>query len=428
MKKRKKLIIAAILIILSVTIVGIKYAGAMKNKIKTVKTETIIGKNLVKQITVSGIIEPNDTQEIFLSPTQKVLQVYNYESQKVKKGDNLIKLDTTDLEYNLRKGRINLELLQKELERIQNNKNSNTKITLENAVKQAEISLGSAKLKHEEMARKYESNEKLYESGFISKEDLNDLVMTLRDLENNVENAKIMLNNSRVALEDFLDNENDMFRQTKQIEIAKTDLENLNKSITDSIIKSNIDGIIVKSDAQPHKYPNQGDKIVINDLSQYKLNVKVGQYDAVNLRLNQSATIKIKGLDKEYKGKVSKIAQTAVLEMTSTSSETKIDVEITLEKPDENIKVGYEADADIILDEKENVLAVGFETILIDEEGKRYIFTIEDGFAKKRYVQTGLESDFDIEILSGIKEGEPYISNPSPELKEGDIVNINGGM
>ena len=351
MKKRKKLIIVIVLVILAVAVAGIKYAGAMKNKIKTVKTETIIGKSLVKQITVSGIIEPNDTQEIFLSPTQKVLQVYNYESQKVKKGDNLIKLDTTDLEYNLRKGRINLELLQKELERIQNNKNSNTKITLENAVKQAEISLGSAKLKHEEMARKYESNEKLYESGFISKEDLNDLVMTLRDLENNVENAKIMLNNSRVALEDFLDNENDMFRQTKQIEIAKTDLENLNKSITDSIIKSNIDGIIVKSDAQPHKYPNQGDKIVINDLSQYKLNVKVGQYDAVNLRLNQSATIKIKGLDKEYKGKVSKIAQTAVLEMTSTSSETKIDVEITLEKPDENIKVGYEADADIILDE-----------------------------------------------------------------------------
>ncbi|NLN47510.1 MAG: HlyD family efflux transporter periplasmic adaptor subunit [Clostridiales bacterium] len=428
MKKRKKLIIVIVLVILAVAVAGIKYAGTMKDKIKAVKAETVTGKSLVKSITVSGVIEPNDSQEIFLSPAQKVLQVYKNENQEVVKGDKLIKLDTTDLEYSLRKGRISLELSQKELERIQNNENSNTKVTLENAITQAEINLGSAKLKHEEMARKYERNEKLYESGFISKEELSELNMALKDLENNVENSKIVLQNSRVALEDFLDNENDIFRQTKQIEMAKTDLENLNKNIADSTVKSNISGIIVKSDAQFDKFPNQGDKIVINDLSQYKLNVKVGQYDAVHLRKNQTATIKIKGLDKEYKGKISKIAQTAVLDITNTGSETKIDVEITLDNPDENIKVGYEADADIILDERQNTTAVGFESIMTDEEGKRYIFVAEDNIVKKRYIQTGLESDFDIEIVSGIKTGETYITNPTPELKEGDVVYVNGGM
>lgn len=428
MKKRKKLIIVIVIVILIISVAGIKYAGAMKEKTKTVKVETIAANNLVKSISVSGVIEPNDSQEIFLSPAQKVLQVYKDEGQVVKKEDKLIKLDTADLEYNQRKGRINLNLSQKELERLENNENSNTKTTMENAIKQAEISLGSAKLKYEEAVRKYERNENLYQAGFLSKEELNDLDMALRDLENNVINAKIMLQNSTIALEDFLDNENDIYRQKKQIEMAKTDLENLGKNISDSIIKSNINGEIIKMDAQPGKYPNQGDRIVINDLSRYKLSVKVGQYDAVNLKENQEATIKVKGLDKEYKGKISKIAKTAVLEMTNTSTETKVEVEITLDNPDENIKTGYEADADIILDEKTNVVTVGFESIFADENGKKYVFTMEDNIAKKRYIQTGLESDFDIEIVSGIKIGETYIANPPPELKEGDIVNVNGGM
>lgn len=428
MKKRKKLIIVIVIVILIISVAGIKYAGAMKEKTKTVKVETIAANNLVKSISVSGVIEPNDSQEIFLSPAQKVLQVYKDEGQVVKKEDKLIKLDTADLEYNQRKGRINLNLSQKELERLENNENSNTKTTMENAIKQAEISLGSAKLKYEEAVRKYERNEKLYQAGFLSKEELNDLDMALKDLENNVINSKIMLQNSTIALEDFLDNENDIYRQKKQIEMAKTDLENLGKNISDSIIKSNINGEIIKMDAQPGKYPNQGDRIVINDLSRYKLSVKVGQYDAVNLKENQEATIKVKGLDKEYKGKISKIAKTAVLEMTNTSTETKVEVEITLDNPDENIKTGYEADADIILDEKTNVVTVGFESIFADENGKKYVFTMEDNIAKKRYIQTGLESDFDIEIVSGIKIGETYIANPPPELKEGDIVNVNGGM
>lgn len=428
MKKRKKLIIVIVIVILIISVAGIKYAGAMKEKTKTVKVETIAANNLVKSISVSGVIEPNDSQEIFLSPAQKVLQVYKDEGQVVKKEDKLIKLDTTDLEYNQRKGRISLDLSQKELERLENNENSNTKTTMENAIKQAEISLGSAKLKYEEAVRKYERNEKLYQAGFLSKEELNDLDMALKDLENNVINSKIMLQNSTIALEDFLDNENDIYRQKKQIEMAKTDLENLGKNISDSIIKSNINGEIIKMDAQPGKYPNQGDRIVINDLSRYKLSVKVGQYDAVNLKENQEATIKVKGLDKEYKGKISKIAKTAVLEMTNTSTETKVEVEITLDNPDENIKTGYEADADIILDEKTNVVTVGFESIFADENGKKYVFTMEDNIAKKRYIQTGLESDFDIEIVSGIKIGETYIANPPPELKEGDIVNVNGGM
>lgn len=425
---KKKILFAIIAIILIITVVGVKYAGSTKNRPKIVSTENITKKNLTKSISVTGTIEPNDSQEILLPPSQKILKVYVNENQMVEKEDMLLKLDAADLEYSLKKGQIGLELSKKELEKLQDNENSNTKITLENSIKQAELNLESAEAKYDEARRKQEHNKKLYEAGFLSKEELDNYEIALKDMQNNVENAKIMLQNSQLALKDFLDTEDSIYRQSKQIEIAKTDLESLSKNIANSTIKSNIKGKIIKMDAKPGQYPIQGDMIIIHDLSYYKLTVKVSQYDAVNLKENQESIIKIKGLDKEYKGKVAKIAQTAIIEMTGTNKETKVAIDIILDNPDENIKIGYEADAEIILDKKTNTIAVGFESVQTDIDGKKYVFIAEDNIAKKRYIQTGLESDFDIEIISGLKEGETYITNPPAELKEGDIIVANGGM
>ena len=101
---------------------------------------------------------------------------------------------------------------------------------------------------------------------------------------------------------------------------------------------------------------------------------------------------------------------------------------ITINNVDEQIKVGYEADVEIALEEKENSVAVNFEVIQTDEEGKKYLFILENDIAKKRIVETGLETDFEIEITSGLKEGEKYITNPPEGLQDGETVKIFGGM
>ena len=220
---KKKIFFAIIAIILIMTIVGVKYAGSIKNRPKIVNIENITKKNLTKSISVTGTIEPNDSQEILLPPSQKILKVYINENQMVEKEDMLLKLDAADLEYSLKKGQISLELSKKELEKLQDNENSNTKITLENSIKQAELNLESAEAKYDEARRKQEHNKKLYEAGFLSKEELDNYEIALKDMQNNVENAKIMLQNSQLALKDFLDTEDSIYRQTKQIEIAKTD-------------------------------------------------------------------------------------------------------------------------------------------------------------------------------------------------------------
>ena len=56
---------------------------------------------------------------------------------------------------------------------------------------------------------------------------------------------------------------------------------------------------------------------------------------------------------------------------------------------------------------------------------KSYLFVIENNALKKKYIETGIETDFDVEVLSGLEEGDHYVKNPSETLKEGTIVTVS---
>lgn len=117
----------------------------------------------------------------------------------------------------------------------------------------------------------------------------------------------------------------------------------------------------------------------------------------------------------------------AVINVEGTSKEPRLEIEITIDNPDDRIKVGFEADADITLKESPQSVAVSYEAVLEDDDGKKYIYVVEEDKAVKRYVTTGLETDFDIQITEGLKEGEQYVKNPPSSLKDGDPVRQSGG-
>jgi HlyD family secretion protein len=60
------------------------------------------------------------------------------------------------------------------------------------------------------------------------------------------------------------------------------------------------------------------------------------------------------------------------------------------------------------------------------EPMQKVVFVVEDGVAKARRVEIGLASDTEVEILSGVKEGETIIEGPykavSKELKDSKPV------
>jgi HlyD family secretion protein len=62
------------------------------------------------------------------------------------------------------------------------------------------------------------------------------------------------------------------------------------------------------------------------------------------------------------------------------------------------------------------------------EKLQKVVFVVEDGVAKVRPVETGLASDTEIELVSGVKEGEQVVDGPyrvlSKDLADGKKVTV----
>lgn len=111
MKGIKKVIAAVIIISLCfLTLIGI--FTAKKQKLQTLSQSKASKKDLSVTISLTGKINPIDEYTINLSPQQKIAAVYVKEGQKVKIGDPIIKYDTYDLEYQLKKAALSLENLK----------------------------------------------------------------------------------------------------------------------------------------------------------------------------------------------------------------------------------------------------------------------------------------------------------------------------
>lgn len=429
MKNRKKLFIAVAIIIVLIIISAIIIFSSNSNEPQETDIVKATALDLSQTISVTGNIEANAREEITLPTQQKVIEIYVEEGRQVKSGDPILKIDAAEYEYQLKKYELTLELANTNLQRLMNTTSLSDKRVLENAVKQAQINLANAEANYNEAKRKLDQNQALYEIGAVSKEEYQALEKSAKDYKNNMELMQIQLDNAGNTLKDFDQNNNDQIKEQKnQVESVKADIANIKKKIKDSTITSSINGTVVRLDVSENQYPTVENNIIkIYDLSSYKVKVNISQYDAASVETGQKATIKLKGIEKEYTGTVTATGKAAVINVEGTSKEPRLEIEITIDNPDDRIKVGFEADADITLKESPQSVAVSYEAVLEDDDGKKYIYVVEEDKAVKRYVTTGLETDFDIQITEGLKEGEQYVKNPPSSLKDGDPVRQSGG-
>lgn len=428
MKKRKKMIIIAVIVIAIIAIAASRIIASRHGKVNEVDIGTVETKNLSQMISVTGNIEAANKEEISLSTQQKVVEVYAAEGQNVKTGTTLVKTDSSEYEYQLRKYELSLELANMNLTRLLDTNSKNDKKALENAVRTAEINLSNSEIRYNEAKRKHDQNSALYEGGAISREEYETTLKAMTDAKNAMELSTIELDSAKDSLRDFGINNSDQIKEKKnQVESAKADMANMKDNIEKSIIKSSIDGKIVQLDLKPNQYPTaENNMIVIYDLSKYKVKVLVSQYDAVSIVKGQKAMVKVKGIENEYSGTITAISEAASITQDGTDKEPKVEIEVTLDSPDDKIKVGYEADIDITLQETKDAVAVSFESVL-EEDGKKFVYVIENNKAAKRFINTGLETDFEIQVLDGLKVGDSYIKSPPSTLKDGDPVKQSGG-
>lgn len=99
--------------------------------------------------------------------------------------------------------------------------------------------------------------------------------------------------------------------------------------------------------------------------------------------------------------------------------EQRVKVTVSLSGDTGWLRPGYDLDVTFVTDQAEGVLAVP-KTTVFNKDGERAVWVVRAGRAEIQPVQTGLETDDDAVIISGLEEGDLVISNPRlDELREG---------
>jgi HlyD family secretion protein len=156
----------------------------------------------------------------------------------------------------------------------------------------------------------------------------------------------------------------------------------------------------------------------IADMSDLIFKGTVDEIDVGKLSLGMVTRIKVGALPTDIvTGRVSRIAPQA----QQKEGATLFDVEIELERsPKITLRAGYSANADIIIREKKEVLTLPERLITFEDGGKKATVELPNADPKaqpkKVEIKTGVSDGLNVEIVSGLKQGDKVVERPPKEI------------
>jgi len=248
----------------------------------------------------------------------------------------------------------------------------------------------------------YQKAEKAFRDGLISQAELE---RARRDYEL----AQI---GSGLKRDEIIASAKGLTQAEVETKMARLDLEKTK-------ITAPFSGIITGIKVAPGETIETGRELfTLVDVSQLKITAKVLETEVSKIKVGREADIRFSA----FPGRVFKGAVLAVSPVINKEDKT-CSVFIGLENPAEEIKPGMHAEIEIVTEIFPKRLLVPQEAVLV-RGGRPLVFVVENGLAKWRYIQTGQENEQSVEVLDGVKEGEPVIVEGHMTLAHDSAVRI----
>lgn len=218
----------------------------------------------------------------------------------------------------------------------------------------------------------------------------------------------------------------------EDIEMARTQvgqagaaLATARRQLQNATITSPIDGFVAHKNVEPGEVvspPIMPGKALLDvvDMSSLKTKVNISENRIKDVRLGQEAIITLDGFPGEtFPGKVSMISP--VVDARSRTFKA----EVLIKNPFNRLKPGMFARVQLVLTKRTDVIIVPVKAITEDKKGKA-VFLAVNGTAKVRPVTLGISNGIDIEVISGVNQGDRVIVEGNLGLEHGDKIVIKG--
>jgi len=351
------------------------------SKIATVKTSIVQVGELKSYISTTAIVNSKNRKEYY-GLQSKIKKVNVSVGDNVKIGDILVTYETMDLASTVSQAQIQYDnaILQKKDLYNQNDSIKNKLSDLNSEIATLEKSLNPTDKAKLETLKQQKSG-----LSTISYEKL-------KQADNSVKLAEISLNSAKQKL-----------------------AENKN-----TIIANNA-GVVTTLNAIEGSLGNGMEAVVIvQDTKNLKATASLGKYDANKVKIGQEVIVK--NGDKTYKGSISFIDPAANKTVGVTGSETTLAVEIDILDSASDLKIDFDVDVDILVGKVASAIKIPSEALRVEKGGKNLVYVVEENVVREVQAIVGAQSDTEVQITKGVKNGEKVILNPSTSIKEGTAV------
>ncbi len=386
-------------------------------RFETVKPEIV---DVLNKAVATGSIKPRLEVNVKPQVSGIVDQLYVEAGEIVKKGQKLAKIKLIPSEVNVNSARSNVELArisvaeaERELERQKSV--FNKKLDVQEAKRSLDVAIQEA-----------ERQETLFKQGIIAEQEFQRSKLEKDIKQNAYDNALLQSKNSLGQFEAQLD-----IRQ-QEYEAARNNLQLLREGVTSNsrqvsnVVVATVDGMVLdvpveegSSVIERNNY-NEGTSIaILADMKSIIFEGKVDESEVGKLKEGMNLLMTV--------GAIPNQEFDAVLEFISPKGEeeegtVKFEVKAAIKPYAEDIflRAGYSANADIIIDRRDQVITIQERDVIYENDKKFVELVTGDQETERAEISTGLSDGLIVEVISGLDTTQLIRVQLDPKAKGED--------
>ncbi len=458
--RKKKIIIGSVVLVALAAIV-IASIFARRSDLPEVQISKIERRVVLEsKVTANGEVRPIQFINLTAEVSGRVTDVFIKEGDQVKKGKPLLRVDPTQLASSTTMQEAALRATQAD---VQNqmaslNVSENAVNTFKAALTSSQADLERAEVERNNAGIELKRNTDLLEAGISARSSydtaklrFDSTTASVNAAKARVEQAKVQVRESEIRVQQARASL-DSFKA--RVEQQRANLEQSSDLLRRTTQYASINGVVVGPIVQVGTFAianfQSTPLLIIADMSVINVEVRVDETDIANVAVGQKAKIKVDALgEKEIEGEVVEKAASAVTRTGQTIAQTTVagsqeakDFKVVIrlvnmtDEIRDRLRPGMSATAVITTDRRENVISIPLQALVErdpqqakggapgpsdqpakDKKPVKGVFTVQNNKTVFTQVETGITGENDIEIKSGLKEGQEIVIGPYRQLR-----------
>ncbi len=350
-------------------------------------------RTLARTIVATGTLAAEDQLALSAKVAGRVELIDIDLGSRVRRGQAIAQLDQTDFKLRIEQAEAALQQARARLGLVPAGKDERVDPEQTAVVRQARAVLDEARLTRDRSV-------KLLEQQLIARAQLDTAQANLQVAEARYQDSLEEVRNRQAVLA----------QRRSELDLAR-------QQLTDTVVLAPVDGAVSQRLTSRGEYLAAGAPIAtLVRIHPLRLRVSVPEREASGVRIGQMVRLTIEGDQTVYSGRVVRIAP-IVQELNRTLA-------VEAEVPNERgvLRAGAFARADIVTDAAQPIVTVPASALIVFA-GVEKVLVVRGGKTAEVRVQTGRRLGEEIEIVDGLKRGEPVVDKPG-NLTGGQAVSV----